>query len=152
MRTSRAVPAPEPVVRLLPQLIDFAAANYGSSPFLLRHVGEGWQAMSYTEAARAVHAFTALLERCGVKPGERVGIQSENRPEWGLAYLAVLETGAVVVPIDAQLRAHEVGEILATAEARFCIVSARQRGVLEEVRRDRLPDLQLVSLDPDGGL
>lgn len=151
MVSSRPVPAPEPVVRLLPQLVDFAAARYGASPFLLRHTAEGWRPLSYADAARAVHAFTALLEAIGVKPGDRVGIQSENRPEWGLAYLAVLECGAVVVPIDAQLQAQEVAEILATAEARVCIVSARLRGVVEAARRDRVTDLRLVSLDPVAG-
>ena len=148
MVSSRPVPAPEPVVRLLPQLVDFAAERYGASPFLLRHSAEGWIPLSYADAARAVHAFTALLEKIGVKPGDRVGIQSENRPEWGLAYLAVLEAGAVVVPIDAQLQAQEVAEILATAEARFCVVSARLRGVVEAARRDRVTELRLVSLDP----
>jgi len=152
MATTRAVPAPEPVVRLLPQLIDFAATRYGASPFLLRYGSQGWQPLSYADAARAVHAFTALLERSGVKPGDRVGIQSENRPEWGLAYLAILEAGAVVVPLDAQLQAQEIGEILATAEARFCVVSGRQRGVLDAVRRSRLPELALLSLDADPSL
>ncbi len=142
-----AAPAPEPVVRLLPQLLDFAAAAYGASPFLLRHDGTGWKASSFEACARAMHAFTALLEREGVKPGDRVAIQAENRPEWGLAYLAILEAGAVAVPLDAQLREHEVGEILATAGARRCVVSEGQRPVLEAVRRERLPELSLVSLE-----
>src|SRR5262249_41042437 len=83
----------------------------------------------------------------GVVPGARVGLQSENRPEWGLAYLAILDAGAVVVPLDAQLRAREVGEILATAEATHCIVSARHRATVEEARRDRLGALTLIGLD-----
>ena len=144
--------APEPVVQLLPQLLDYAAAHYGTSPFLLRHRAGAWQPMSFTDCARAMHAFTALLEREGVKPGDRVAIQSENRPEWGLAYLAILEAGAVAVPLDAQLREHEVGEILATSGATRCVVSARQRAVLEAVKRDRVPQLGLLSLDAEADL
>jgi long-chain acyl-CoA synthetase len=150
--TPRVAPAPTPVVRFLPQLADFAARQYGERPFLLRWTPSGWQGLSFVEAARAVHAFAKLLESEGVKRGDRVGIQSENRPEWGLAYLAILETGAVVVPIDAQLKAQEVGEILATASATHCVVSARQQPLLEQVRLDRLSELRLVSLDPDGRL
>ena len=111
--------APTPVVRLLPQLADFAARQYGDTPFLLRYGAGGWTGYTFRQAARALHAFTALLEREGVRPGDRVGLQSENRPEWGLAYMAILEAGAVVVPLDAQLKALEVGEILATAGAAF---------------------------------
>jgi long-chain acyl-CoA synthetase len=150
--TSRAAPAPPPVVRLLPQLSDFAGREHGPRPFLLHWTPEGWQSLSFVEAARRQHAFAALLAGEGVKPGERVAIQSENRPEWGLAWLAILEAGAVVVPLDAQLKAQEVGEILAASGATHCIVSARQRPVVEGARSARTPNVKLVSLDPIPGL
>lgn len=145
-------PAPAPVVRLLPQLVDYAAQQYGDTPFVLRWDGAQWSGYSFRQAAAATHAFAALLEREGVKPGDRVGLQSENRPEWGLAYMAVLELGAVIVPLDAALREQEVGEILATAGAGFAVTSARQHAVLAAVRDARLPELRLVGLDPIAGL
>src|SRR5207247_5699531 len=92
------------------------------------------------------------LESEGVKPGDRVAIQSENRPEWGLAYLAILEAGGVVVPLDVQLTAQELGEILGASGATHCVVSARQHPLLEQVRAARLPSLKLVALDPVAGL
>ncbi len=144
---SPRTPAPTPVVRLLPQLADFAARQYGETPFLLRRTAEGWTGFTFARAARATHAFTALLEREGVRPGDRVGIQSENRPEWGLAYLAILEAGGVVVPLDAQLKAQEVGEILATAGATHVITSGRLRPVADAVRDGRLRDLRVIGLD-----
>ena len=152
MLISRGGPAPHPVVRTLPELADWAARAYGDAPFVLRHTTGGWAGLSYAEFARSVHAVRSLLEERGVRPGARVGLQSENRPEWGVAYLAILEAGAVVVPLDAQLKEQEVGEILATAGARHCMVSARQLPVLEVVKAQRLPDLDLVSLDPSAEL
>ena len=151
MRSPRSA-APSPVVRLVPQLVEYAARQYGDRPFLLRREGTGWAGLTFTEAARAVHAFTALLEREGVRPGDRVGLQSENRPEWGLAYLAILEAGAVVVPLDVQLKPQEVGEILATAGATHVVVSARQQAVAEAARAARLPALRILALDPVAGL
>ena len=145
---SAAQSPPRPVVRLLPQLADFAARHYGDAPFLMRWATVGREPWTFSEAARRLHASTALLEREGVKAGDRVAIQSENRPEWGLAYLAALEAGAVVVPLDALLKEHEVGEIILQSEARFCVVSARQRPVVERARDSRLPSLRLLSLDP----
>jgi long-chain acyl-CoA synthetase len=135
-------------VRLLPQLADFAARQYGDLPFLLHRTSSGWEAWSFAAAARRMHAFTALLEREGVKRGDRVALQSENRPEWGLAYLAALEAGAVAVPLDALLKEQEVGEILAQSGARFCVVSARQRAVVERARDLRAPALRLICFDP----
>ena len=146
MQTASHSP-PRPAVRLIPQLADFAARQYGDTPFVLRWTPAGWEPWGFVESARRMHAFTALLEREGVKPGDRVAIQSENRSEWGLAYLAALEAGAVVVPLDALLKEQEVGEILLQSGARYCVVSARQRPVVERVKETRLPELRLLSLD-----
>ncbi|HTR97808.1 MAG TPA: AMP-binding protein [Candidatus Acidoferrales bacterium] len=151
MRSPRSA-APEPVVRLIPELVEFAARQYGDRPFLLRRSGEGWAGFTFLEAARAVHAFAALLAREGVRAGDRVGLQSENRPEWGLAYLAILEAGAVVVPLDAQLKPQEVGEILATAGASHVVTSGRHHAVAEAVRIARLPALRMLALDPVAGV
>src|SRR6185436_19958619 len=103
---SKPLPAPAPVVRLLPDLVEYAAERYGERAFLLRYVSGAWKGYSFTAAARAVRAFAELLEREGVRPGARVALQADNRPEWGLAYLAILATGAIVVPLDAQHKEH----------------------------------------------
>ena len=143
--------SPQPVVRLIPQLADYAARQYGAAPFLLRNQDGAWKPLSFAQFADAMHAFAALLRREGVAPGDRVGLQSENRPEWAIAYMGILQAGAVVVPLDAQLKSAEVGEILFTSGARLCVVSARQTPVLEEVRASRLPQLRFVGLDGAAG-
>ena len=145
MRTS---PAPSPVVPTLPQLMEFAARRYRRAPFVLRWTREGWRGYTFEQAARAAWAFAALLEREGVRPGARVGLHSDNRPEWGLAYLGILAAGGVAVPLDAQLGHEEVGEILASAGATHAVASARLRAIAEGVRGTRLRTLRIVSLDP----
>src|SRR5262249_27939957 len=52
--------------------------------------------------------------------------------------------------LDAQLKVQEVGEILAASGASHAIVSARQRAVIEEARRARALQLQLIGLDESG--
>ena len=69
MPAPRPAAAPEPVVRLVPQLLEWAAGRYGDAPFLLRHDAGAWRGYSFREAARAAHAFAALLAREGVRPG-----------------------------------------------------------------------------------
>jgi long-chain acyl-CoA synthetase len=140
------------VVELVPELLEYAAERYGERPFLLRHNAGAWSGYSFVAAARAVWAFAALLEHEGVRPGARVALQSDNRPEWGLAYLAVLAAGAVVVPLDAQHKDLEVGEILAFAEATHAVCDAHHLPVLHAARLARRPGLRLVTLDPEPGL
>src|SRR5882762_7902011 len=149
---SQRMSAPAPVVQLIPELVEYAAERYGERPFLLRHGAGTWSGYTFMGAARAVRAFAALLEQEGVRPGARVALQSDNRPEWGLAYLAVLATGAVVVPLDAQLKDLEVGEILAFAEATHAVCDARHLPVLQAARLARRPALRIVSLDAETGL
>src|SRR5262249_31406097 len=66
----------------------------------------------------------------GLHKGDRVLLYAENQPEWGIAYLAVVSLGAVVVPVDRQLGDTE---ILATArfvEAKAILASEATHGSL----------------------
>ena len=136
----------------VPDLIERGAQAFGDRPFVLRHEPTGWRGYSFEGAARAVRSFAHLLTDQGVSSGARIAIQSENRPEWGLAYLGVLAAGGVAVPLDLQLTPEETGEILATAEATHAIVSRRSRTGMDAARRARRPSLSLVSLDDESDL
>jgi long-chain acyl-CoA synthetase len=67
-------------------------------PFLRRKVGGDWQAISWTEAARQVASLAESLKDIGLKPGDRVMLVSENRPEWCIADLGIMAAGCVTVP------------------------------------------------------
>ena len=149
MNASRPLPAPTPVVTLLPQLVDYAARQYGDAPFLLRWEGDDWRPIGFRETARRVHAFARRLQEIGIGRGSRVGLLSENRPEWGIAYLGLLEADAVVVPLDPQLEPGEVAEILEAAGASVCVASRRHFDTLDRAVRNRLSNLGRVSLDED---
>ena len=57
-----------------------------------------WQSISYAEAARQVAALAESLKRLGLKPGDRVMLVSENRPEWLIADLGIMAAGCITVP------------------------------------------------------
>jgi len=63
--------------------------------------GEEWDSISYPKLSEIVKKVGANLMDQGIMPGDRVGIFSENRPEWTIADLAILSIGAVSVPIYA---------------------------------------------------
>jgi long-chain acyl-CoA synthetase len=48
---------------------------------------------------RRVAGLSRALGELGVKPGDRVGLFSANRPEWHIADFAILGLGAVDVPV-----------------------------------------------------
>src|SRR5438309_811721 len=72
-------------------------------------------------------ACAAALISVGIAPGERVGLVSENRPEWLAADQGILAAGAVNVPPHAPLTAAQVEYQLTHAGARWVFVSGREQ-------------------------
>ncbi len=66
-------------------------------------------------------------------PKERVGIYSENRPEWGEAYVAISRAGGIIVPLDAQLGPAELEYILNHSSSKFVFTSKKYLPNLLEV-------------------
>ncbi len=74
------------------------ARERGDAPFLWTKKDGRWQSTSWTEAARQVASLAAGLTAIGMKPGDRIMLVSENRPEWCIADLGIMAAGCVTVP------------------------------------------------------
>ena len=98
----------------------------GNSPFLWAKRDGAWQSISYTEAARQVAALSQSLLRLGLKPGDRVMLVSENRPEWLIADLAIMAAGCVTVPTYTTNTTRDHTHILTNSGARAVIVSSQK--------------------------
>ena len=99
------------------------AAEKGDAPFLWAKRDGAWQPTSWTETARQVAALAASLQRIGLKPGERVMLVSENRPEWLIADLGIMAAGCVTVPTYTTNTTRDHQHVLGNAGARAVIVS-----------------------------
>jgi long-chain acyl-CoA synthetase len=67
----------------------------------------------------------SMLRQLGVGPGDRVVVMSENRPEWGIAYFAILLAGATVVPLDRELSLAEVVNLARVSRAKALVLSRK---------------------------
>jgi long-chain acyl-CoA synthetase len=67
-------------------------------------------------------ALARWLYSQGIRRGDAVAVSGKNSPEWTLAYLGILFAGAVVVPIDYQLKSEETELLLRTAKAKIFFV------------------------------
>jgi long-chain acyl-CoA synthetase len=100
--------------------------------------------LSWTDYHAAVQACAAALVDCGIQPGDRVGILSENRAEWLMADLAILAAGAVNVPLHAPLTARQAAYQLKGTGTRLLFISDRaQRDKLRPLFAE-LPDLENI--------
>ena len=102
------------------------ATTKGDAPFLWAKREGVWQATSWAEAARQVAALSASLKRIGLRPGERVMLVSENRPEWLISDLAIMAAGCVTVPTYTTNTVRDHQHILGNSGARAVIVSSQK--------------------------
>ncbi len=77
---------------------------------------------TYGELQMAVTAVANYLHRTGAKKGERVLLIGENSFFWVAAYLGVLRSGLVCVPLPAATSELELGYALQVTEARFAFL------------------------------
>lgn len=82
-----------------------------------------WQPVSTEELAEKVRLAAMGLFALGVRPGDHVGLLSENRIEWTMADLAILNCGAADVPIYATQAPKQVAYILNDAGVEVLFVS-----------------------------
>jgi len=74
------------------------AEQYAEKPFLWVKKNKEWSSLSWNETSLKVREFAGGLRSFGIKPGDKVVIVSENRPEWVIADLAINLIGAITVP------------------------------------------------------
>ena len=72
-----------------------------------------WVQYTYAETYTLSRRMAWQLWQSGLREDDRVVLVSENQPEWCVAYLAAVQIGTAVVPLDAQT---PTAEILAIAE------------------------------------
>jgi fatty-acyl-CoA synthase len=63
---------------------------------------------SYERLRRETDAFAAGLIALGLRPGDRIGIWSQNNAEWVVTQFATAKAGLILVNINPAYRAHEL--------------------------------------------
>jgi long-chain acyl-CoA synthetase len=115
--------------------------------FLKSFAGDRFVDMTYREFADKAHSIGQGLAALGIQKGDRVGVLSENRPDWGASYMGVLFAGGINVPLDALLKIPSWSYILRSSGCRALIVSKNFLPEFE-LTVDDLPDFKhLICMD-----
>ena len=125
----KSVPAerlPATAATSLPGLCLEAVLRHNKSDSLNEKVAGEWvhiTAQTFVERVRNVALGLAAL---GIRPGDRIALLSENRPEWSIADLSILSLGAINVPIYTTQAVDQISYILADSGARSIFISNRK--------------------------
>jgi long-chain acyl-CoA synthetase len=120
-------------------------AGRGERPAVLALHRAGIDRWSYRQLAGRVERLACGLAGLGIGPGVPVAMLAVNSPEWIVAALAVIEAGAVVVPIDVQLGSKALAHVLNDSGAQFIFTTTDE---LDRLARLKLGgELKVILLD-----
>jgi acetyl-CoA synthetase len=104
---------------------------------------------TYARLEEYANRLSNGLRRMGVQRGDRIAVVLPQRPEALVAYLAVFQLGAIVMPLSPLLGPDALEYRLRDSEARIAIVDDSSVGPLQSVL-DRCPMLrQIIGIGTD---
>ena len=89
--------------------------------------------ISYHELNESVNSISHNLLALGLKKGDRVGIFSENCPEYIMTYFGALKIGGIAVPINSFLTGNEVKYIVDNCQIQVLVTSSKFLKTLQPV-------------------
>lgn len=107
----------------LADLLTETARRFPGKKALLFKDNDRYLSYTWGEVSDKVTAVASALLAQGAKPGDRLALLSENRPEWLILDLAAQMLGVATVPIYPSLTPAEIQYILADSGAAFVGVS-----------------------------
>jgi long-chain acyl-CoA synthetase len=107
--------------------IFFSALERNLDRIMLHRQAGKWLPISSHEFGASVARTARALKAMGIRPGDRVALLSENRPEWPTADIACLLLGAVTVPLYTTLTAEQSAFVLSDSGCRAIFLSSDQQ-------------------------
>lgn len=104
-----------------------------------------WVKTSTQEYIAKANSISRALLRMGIKKDDKIAIiSSNNRTEWHIVDIGILQTGAQTVPIYPTISELDYEYILNHCEASYCIVSDEE--ILRKINlvKDKLPHIKEI--------
>ena len=120
-----------------------------------RKVGAIFEDKPYTYAeldGTVGRLASAMRDRLGIEPGDRVCVAIPNRIEFLYTYWAAIRLGAVVVPINFRMAARGVNFVLRETEAKALFVHQEAWKLLDEARQgvDAIENVVTCGVEAEG--
>jgi benzoate-CoA ligase family protein len=148
---SNFAPTPEKIAEPLTSLPEtFNVATYFVDRNVLEGRGEktaiecGEERISYRQLMERTNRVGNALRRLGVRIEERVALLLLDTPEFLYSFFGIIKSGAVAVPVNTYLKAHEYEYLLNDCRARVVLVSESLLPQLQSIPRERLKYLREI--------
>ena len=132
----------------LKRLFDFPRYQLANKPLemcMATKIDGEWKTISSQEYVEMAEHFSLGLMELGVSAGDKIGlITHNNRYEWNVSDIGILQLGAVDVPVYPTISDEDTAYIFNDAEVTLCFVSNDE--LYQKVMRikDQIPSLKAV--------
>src|SRR5215216_3118419 len=110
----------------VPGLCLAAVLRHGKTDALNQRADGKWHNTPAATFIERVKNCALGLAALGVRPGDRIALLSENRPEWSIVDMAILSLGAINVPIYTTQAIDQIDYILSDSGAKAIFISNRR--------------------------
>ena len=103
--------------------------------------------ITHAEFRNEINCLGTALINMGLKD-KRIAVISENRYEWGMAYLAIATGTGVVVPLDRALPDNEIESLIIRSEVEAIFYSNKYSEVMENIKNKNNTNVKyFISMD-----
>lgn len=134
----------------LKDMITQSARLFPNRPaFKIKNQADTYDIVTYSNYLSDINSLGTKLIDMGLH-GKKIAIISENRYEWCVSYLAVVNGTGIAVPLDRSLPENEIENLLERSEAECVIFSKKYEEVMQKIKQTnkRLKHF-IVMNDPD---
>lgn len=131
------------MVSFIGDKIEEVAKQFPEHIALQIYRGEACTSYTYHQTVNLARSLSESLKKRRIGKGDRVAIWSPSGPEWAITYLAVLYSGAVVVPLDLEYVGEQALHILLETGCKLVFTTADKLVCLLEIIT-MLPEAPMV--------
>ena len=138
----------KPSMQNITRLFDFpyyALEKYNLQSCFADKTNDAWVSMSTQEYVDKANTISRALLRMGVQKDDKIALISmNNRSEWNVMDIGVLQVGAQNVPIYPTISEEDYAYVLNHSEAKYCFVSCSEVHAKVKSIQDQVPSLKEV--------
>ena len=116
-------------MQTLPELFALQTSAHASHTAIV----SGELTLTYAELRDRVYSLSAEMQARGIRVGDRVGVLFRNSPEFVIAYWAVLNAGALAVPLNDHYQQNEILYFIDACELKLILTNESYRTLCETV-------------------
>ena len=138
-------------IHTIKEMLIQSASIYPNNNAFLRKLKRGaeYTPVSYAQFKDDVWALGTAFNKIGLKDGNKIAVIGENRYEWVTSYLAAACGDTVFSPIDRELAAPDIQNLLKIAKVSAVVYSPKIAAKLEGVK-ETVPEIEyLISMSED---